>query len=529
MQVEALPRRVDLEREGLVAGLVAALGPEAVLTEHGDRRFYSEDIFRSGLLPDAVVRPPRVEDVQACVRLCHAAGAPMVPRGGGLSYSDGYLPVRPGSITFDLSRIDRILAVRAQDMYVTVEAGCTWKALDDALSPLGLRTRYWGPISGLQATIGGTLSQNSVFWGGVRYGTASENVLGMDIVLADGSILGVGSHAGREGLPAFYRHYGPELAGLFTGDGGAFGLKVRVSLALIPRPPCRSSLSVGYRSAPEMLESVGQLARAGLLSEAMIFDRGQRESKLAASIPLKLMLRSFRDVARTDGLGAALAMAVHGRRFLAEVDFSAHLLLEAPSAAELKRQQAEIRAIVARTHGWMVQPTIGRVLSARPFPEPTTMLAPSRFLPVNGILPHSIVPTVYQAILNIFEKYRPQTEHLGIRCGLLSSVVGFGSILLEPNWHWDAPFLESHPRLYKRDLSVFAQLPARPEALALVAQMRDEVCAVFAQHGAAHLQIGKAYGYRQTRSVASWEMLTTLKTFLDPHALMNPGALGLGV
>jgi FAD/FMN-containing dehydrogenase len=157
------------------------------------------------------------------------------------------------------------------------------------------------------------------------------------------------------------------------------------------------------------------------------------------------------------------------------------------------------------------------------------MLAPSRFLPVNGILPHSIVPAVYQSILDIFAKYRPQAERLGIRCGLLSSVVGYGSILLEPNWHWDAPFLESHPRLYKRDLSAFAGLPARPEALALVTQMRDEVCDLLAQHGAAHLQIGKAYGYRQTRSAASWEMLTTLKNLLDPHGLMNPGALGLGI
>lgn len=533
MQVEALTRTVGEERAdpvaGLIAGLRVAIGTEAVLTDGGDRRFYSEDIFRSGVLPDAVVQPARVEDVQICARLCHAAGAPIVPRGGGLSYSDGYLPTRPGSITFDLSRINRIVAVHASDMYVTVEAGCTWKALDEALRPLGLRTRYWGPISGMQATVGGTLSQNSVFWGGVHYGTASENVLGMDIVLADGSLLGVGSHAGREGLPTFYRHYGPELAGLFTGDGGAFGLKVRVSLALIPRPAFRTSVSVGYRSATEMLDSVGQLARAGLMSEAMIFDRGQRESKLAAPIPLKLLLRSFRDVAKADGLGAALAMASHGRRFLAEVDFSAHLLLEAPSAQELKRQKAEIGAVVARTGGWLVQPTIGRVLSARPFPEPTTMLASSRFLPVNGILPHSIVPVAYQAVLDIFAKYRPQTERLGIRCGLLSSVVGYGSILLEPNWYWDAPFLESHPRLYKRELPAFADLPDRSEALAVVMQMRDEVCDLLAEHGAAHLQIGKAYGYKQTRSKASWTMLTTLKNLLDPKGLMNPGALGLGV
>jgi D-lactate dehydrogenase (cytochrome) len=108
--------------------------------------------------------------VQRCVALCNEAGAAIVPRGGGMSYTDGYLPVRPLSVTFDLGHLNRIVHIAAEDMYVTVEAGCTWDALNNALAPLGLRTPYWGPVSGGRATVGGALSQNSVFWGAARRG-----------------------------------------------------------------------------------------------------------------------------------------------------------------------------------------------------------------------------------------------------------------------------------------------------------------------------------------------------------------------
>ena len=73
-------------------------------------------------------------------------------------------------------------------MYVTAQAGCTWKALAEALEGSGYRTPYWGTLSGIHATVGGGASQNSIFWGSGRYGTAADSIIGLEVILADGSV-----------------------------------------------------------------------------------------------------------------------------------------------------------------------------------------------------------------------------------------------------------------------------------------------------------------------------------------------------
>ena len=82
-------------------------------------------------------------------------------------------------------------------MVVTVEPGCTWAALDAALKPLGLRTPFWGPMSGLASTIGGGLSQLNAMLGAGHYGTSSESVVALTMVLGDGSILRTGARGTR--------------------------------------------------------------------------------------------------------------------------------------------------------------------------------------------------------------------------------------------------------------------------------------------------------------------------------------------
>ena len=119
---------VDHLRAGLTAQLVAALGAAHVLTDATSRRFHAQDVHGSGVLPLAVVRPGSLEELAAAVQLVTAAGAAVVARGGGMSYTDGYLPVRAGSVTFDTSRLDRVVEINVADRYVTVECGVTWKA-----------------------------------------------------------------------------------------------------------------------------------------------------------------------------------------------------------------------------------------------------------------------------------------------------------------------------------------------------------------------------------------------------------------
>jgi len=241
---------VDHSRTVLTPQLAALLGDANVLTGATSRRFYAQDVHGSGVLPLAVVRPGSVEELAAAVQLVTAAGAAVVARGGGMSYTDGYLPISENTVTFDTTRLNRIVEINPRDRYVTVECGVTWKALAEALAPHALRTPYWGPLSGLRATVGGALSQGSVFLCSGLHGPVQESLLALEVVLADGSLLKTGGAALAQGVP-FFRHFGPDLSSLFTGDCGAFGIKVRATLRLIPAPAesCYLSFSLAEAEA----------------------------------------------------------------------------------------------------------------------------------------------------------------------------------------------------------------------------------------------------------------------------------------
>ena len=106
-----------------------------------------------------------------------------------MSYTQGYQPSRSDSMLIDLRRMDQILEINAEDMLVRVEAGGPWKKLFEALQAANCRTPYFGPLSGMYATIGGALSQNSLFLGSGLYNTVAESALGLKGVIADGSVL----------------------------------------------------------------------------------------------------------------------------------------------------------------------------------------------------------------------------------------------------------------------------------------------------------------------------------------------------
>ncbi len=124
----------------LLADLAALLGAQNVLTDDADRRFYAQDVYREGRWPLAVIRPGSAEELSAALKAIARAGLAVVPRGGGMSYTDGYLPQSADSISVDMLRMDRVLEINADDGYVTVECGATWRSLHDALAPHGVRT-----------------------------------------------------------------------------------------------------------------------------------------------------------------------------------------------------------------------------------------------------------------------------------------------------------------------------------------------------------------------------------------------------
>ena len=221
----------------LLDALSAIVGADNVIDGASERTFFSADLAESGKTVVAVIRPQSVDQLSAAVKLCAEQGLPMIPRGGGFSYTGGYRPIAENTVMFDLRALDRIIEINTIDMYVVVEPGCTWQKLYEALKEKGVRTPYFGPMSGYRATVGGALSQGSFFLGSSQFGPVAESTLALELVTGDGTVLKTGSWASTNDMPPHFRSYGPDLTGIFLSDTGALGFKTKAVLRLIPFPP----------------------------------------------------------------------------------------------------------------------------------------------------------------------------------------------------------------------------------------------------------------------------------------------------
>ncbi|MBN8281541.1 MAG: FAD-binding oxidoreductase, partial [Gammaproteobacteria bacterium] len=172
---------MDTDTATLVARLGRIVGQDRVVVDPEECAYLSQDAFWDGAVAAIAIRPANSQALADSLAAASAAGFASVPRGGGMSYTRGYVPTRERSVIVDCRDLDRIVTINADDLYVTAEAGCTWLQLYTALKPLGLRTPYFGPMSGRFATVGGALSQNSMFYGSAQYGTVAESVLGIEV------------------------------------------------------------------------------------------------------------------------------------------------------------------------------------------------------------------------------------------------------------------------------------------------------------------------------------------------------------
>ena len=127
-------------QEALIEALNKALVQGELTTDEAQRRFFAQDVFTSDMPAGVVVSPASTAELANVVRAATQAGHAVVTRGGGMSYTSGYVPRESGTVMIDMSRMARVLEINQTDMYVTVEAGVSWKALFGALTGTGRRT-----------------------------------------------------------------------------------------------------------------------------------------------------------------------------------------------------------------------------------------------------------------------------------------------------------------------------------------------------------------------------------------------------
>ena len=525
--VQLMPGAVD----GVVAELQRLLGAQNVLTDRTEREFYSQDVYRAGALPAAVIRPASTEELAAALKLIAPSGLPVVPRGGGMSYTDGYLPKHADSIMVDMMRMNRVLEINAEDCYVTVECGITWKDLCDALEPHGVRTPYYGPLSGLRSTVGGALSQGSIFLGSGQYGAAAESVIGLDVLLADGSILKLGSHANRNGQP-FFRQVGPDTMAMFLSDTGSLGIKARATFRLI-RPQRESRyLSFSFDTAGELFAAMAEVARADVVGEQFAFDPGLqavRMKRVSLMEDAKSLGKLVKGTGGLKGLVEGAKVVMAGRNFLKEGSFSVHLSLDGRDVVDADAKAAIVRRIMAKG-GTEVENTVPKVMRANPFAEVSSMIGPNgeRWVPVHGTVPFSKATRMWETCEAVFAKHAAATAKYEIDHGYLSCTVGQVGTLLEPVMYWPDARNAFHDRVL--DAAYLAKLPKyppNPDAAAAVAKIREDLATAFMEAGAVSFQLGKFYRYQDGLDPTAAALLKQLKQLVDPQGRMNPGGLGL--
>ena len=510
------------------------LGPDGVITDAGALSYYSTDISgEADVAPLCVLKPIAIDQLCQAVTIAGGLGLPMVPRGGGFSYTKGYLPERKNTVMFDLTALDEVEEINEGDMYVTVQAGCTWAKLYAALKDKGLRTPYFGPLSGIASTVGGAASNNATFFGSGTHGAMADSVLGVDVVMADGNLLETGASA-ADGRTPFLRSFGPDLTGLFIGDCGAFGIKARVTLKLIAMPAAEDYLSFVFERIEDIAAAHVALARENIVAEQWGIDPVGNQHLAAKGFDFLQGVGFVKDVAAASG-GVVKAikdvgkMLVDGHRAVDRSGYTLHAVVEGADDKEVALKLDRVRRICAPLAVREIPNSIPQVTRAKPFRPIKSLLGPEgeNWLPVHGLFPFSRAEEVAAVTDEYFARHAAEMDKHGITFSYLTSGSP-NAFLIEPMFYWQDRLHAFHLRHVTEDQKkAYGKTKANPETRELVMKLRRDLAGLWDAFGASHHQMGRHYAYASQLSSTARATVVALKAALDPKGLMNPGVLEL--
>ena len=429
--------------------------------------------------PLAVVRPGSTADVVAVVQACRAAGHAVVPQGGNTGYCGGATPDRSGTqVVVSLERLDRVLDVDVVGASLTLEAGVTLAAAQDAAAAAGLLL----PLSmGSQAScqIGGNLATNAGGLAVLRYGTTRQLVLGLEAVLPDGSV-----YAGLRTLRKDNTGY--DLKHWFIGAEGTLGIITRAALALFPRPTRVSTLFAAVADVASACRLLGRL-RAAVGDNVTSFEYLSRAS-------CALVAAAFPDT-RLPLSGA------HAHYVLAEcAHYGPQDTATDGDVAALAAALEEVVDDVVLAHGDTQRRALWQLRERIPAAEKAA----------GGSIKHDVA----------------------VPLGAVPALIEQATATLRAGW--PAARLSLYGHLGDGNLHYNVLAPAGGDAVAFRAAHEAAISAVVhdaahacggsfsAEHGVGQLKRALVERYRGAVDVA---LMRALKRTLDPDDLMNPGKL----
>ncbi|MFP1642922.1 FAD-linked oxidase C-terminal domain-containing protein [Pontitalea aquivivens] len=262
MQMPAPNPAVLARKADIVARLRAQLPADAVIDDPAETRAYECDALSAyRCMPLAVVLPRTTAEVAAALRICHAEGVPVVPRGAGTSLAGGSMPSQD-AVILGLARMNAVLEVDYDNRFIRVEAGRTNLSVTGAVEGDG-----WfyapDPSSQLACAISGNIAMNSGGAHCLKYGVTTNNLLGVTMVTMAGEVLEVGG--------PFCDAAGLDLLGVICGSEGQLGVVTEATLRILPKPEGARPVLIGYASNEVAGECVADIIRAGVLPVAIEF------------------------------------------------------------------------------------------------------------------------------------------------------------------------------------------------------------------------------------------------------------------
>jgi D-lactate dehydrogenase (cytochrome) len=413
--------------------------------------------------PDAVVFPESTAEVAQLVRMCAAHGTPIIAFGAGSSI-EGHLLAIHGGICADLSRMNKVLAIRTEDLTATVEAGTTREDLNTELAATGF---FFSVDPGANASLGGMVATAASGTNSVRYGTMRDNVLSLTVVTAQGDVVRTARRARKSSA-------GYNLTQLFTGSEGTLGIITEVTVKLHPRPEAVAAAVVNFPGVREAVQTVIEAMQMG--------------------VPL----------ARAEMLDALTIRAInaHDRLDLQPVPT---LFLEFGGTAATVREQADVVASIAAAHGagefrWALRPEERKRLWT---PRHHAYFAALQLKPgCRCLTTDACVPL--SALADCLSETVADIESTGLLAPVFGHV-GDGNfhclLLVDPAREEEAALAEGVSRRLMQRVVRY-----------------DGTCS--GEHG---VGLHKMEYLQEEHGPGAVELMRRIKRALDPHNILNPG------
>jgi glycolate oxidase len=430
---------------------------------------YSYDACELCHRPDGAVWPNSTKQVSEILALANAEGLPVTPRGAGSGLAGAALAIR-GGIIMDLSRMNQILDISLVDRQVRVQAGVVYQDLQKALAPHGFFYPP-DPASGKVATLGGNLATNAGGLKGAKYGVTKHYVLGLEVVLADGSILKTGSNCLKCSS-------GYDMTGLFVGSEGTLGVITEITLKILPEPKEKATAMATFKTLAQAGEAIAAIMGAKAMPCVLeVMDENCIEL-LNKYSPVSLPRAEAMLLAETDGFTQG------------EADQQIELIVEIMrrhGAQQITKAESRVQA----EELWTARRAIGGLMAA---PKGASMAE-------DVTVPPSKVSQLLRGVHEIGKRHRISTATLGH--------VGDGN--LHPNLLYDKNDPEECERMEAAAAELFKL------AVDLGGTLTGE-------HG---IGLVKAPFMTLEHDETAMGTMSLIKRALDPNNILNPGKMAL--